>query len=60
MTDAQKPFIPSAPENQNQQLTSNPQKRVWGTPDIFDLDVDKTTSGSNAFIEASTSVGNLS
>jgi hypothetical protein len=60
MTDAQNPFIPSAPENQNQQLTSNLQKRVWETPDSFDLDVDKTASGAFAFIEASTSVGNLS
>jgi hypothetical protein len=60
MTDAQKPFIPSAPENQNQQLTSNPQKKGWGTPDIFDLDVDKTASGLFAFVETETSVGNLS
>ena len=50
----------SAPENRGRQLTSNPQKQVWETPDVFDLDVEKTASGENAFVEAQTEVGNLS
>ena len=50
----------SAPENRGRQFTSNPQKRDWETPNVFDLDVDKTASGKNAFEEAMTSEGNLS